>query len=187
MCFCSYHLCLIFRSCLMEMVLLYQFTSGLHLLVKYFKLNLVCIIYRLVLWVLLPWLFGCLPINLSMFPKAEVYLQGLASKLPFCWLQYSSLIYSFHSILDWAGLVMCLGFSTCILLALTWGGSTKPWSSGAVIGPLCIAGVLFAIFIIWEGRQGEVALVPHFLFLRKSYTGACLEGVSILFSFLNYS
>ncbi|CAL1700461.1 unnamed protein product [Somion occarium] len=87
-------------------------------------------------------------------------------------------------ILDWAGLVMCLGFSICILLALTWGGSTKPWSSGAVIGPLCIAGVLFAIFIIWEGRQGEVALVPHFLFLRKSYTGACLEGMCLLTSLI---
>lgn len=76
--------------------------------------------------------------------------------------------------------MLCLGFSTCLLLSLEWGGSVKPWSSAAVIAPLCVFGVLVVVFVAWEGFRGEHALVPYSIFHRRTQTGACLEAVSIL-------
>ncbi len=40
--------------------------------------------------------------------------------------------------LDWIGTILCLGMVTSLLLALQWGGVTKPWSDKSVIACLCV-------------------------------------------------
>ena len=87
----------------------------------------------------------------------------------------------YYSNLDWVGSVICLGLSTCVVLGLTWGGAVKPWKSFDVIFPLALAGVLIIMFLLWEKRQGDQALVPVSLFSRRTHTGACLEGVRSFF------
>jgi hypothetical protein len=82
--------------------------------------------------------------------------------------------------LDWIGTVLCVAFSTCLLLGLEWGGSVHPWNSVAVIVPLCIFGVLAISFIVWEWHRGLHALVPFEYFKRRTQSGACLEGVRLL-------
>ena len=42
-----------------------------------------------------------------------------------------------------------LGFGL-IILALTWGGATYPWSSPAVIVPLVLGVISAGIFVYWE-------------------------------------
>lgn len=86
-----------------------------------------------------------------------------------------------HSTLDWVGTALCLGFSTCLLLGLEWGGSVKPWKSASVIAPLCVAGVLVIVFVVWEGFRGSEALVPYSIFYRRTQTGASLEAVGDYF------
>ncbi|EKM48458.1 uncharacterized protein PHACADRAFT_266351, partial [Phanerochaete carnosa HHB-10118-sp] len=86
--------------------------------------------------------------------------------------------------LDWVGTFLCLGFSTCLLLGLEWGGSVKPWKSPSVIVPLCVFGVVLVVFIVWEGFRGSQALVPYSIFHRRTQCGASLEAFWLLTSLI---
>ncbi|KAG8991828.1 hypothetical protein FRB93_002563 [Tulasnella sp. JGI-2019a] len=57
-----------------------------------------------------------------------------------------------------------------------WGGVTRPWSSGSVIAPLCVCGVLLPSFIAWSWYMGEKALMPLSLWKRRTQIGCCLEA-----------
>jgi MFS family permease len=61
--------------------------------------------------------------------------------------------------MDPLGNALVLVGVVCYLLALQWGGVTKPWSSGAVIGTLVAFGIIVVLFIILEYFQGERAMV----------------------------
>ncbi len=51
--------------------------------------------------------------------------------------------------LDWIGTFLSLGFVTMLLLALQWGGNTKPWSDPAVI--VCLVLVSSSTYLIlWD-------------------------------------
>ena len=47
----------------------------------------------------------------------------------------------------------------CFILALQWGGTTKPWSSSPVIGTLVGFVVLLIVFGIVEWRMGDRAVL----------------------------
>ncbi len=55
--------------------------------------------------------------------------------------------------LDWVGAVLMLGIVSCLVLALSWGGISKPWSSPSVITPLVVFGVFIPV-----SRGGAVLL-----------------------------
>lgn len=61
----------------------------------------------------------------------------------------------------------------CLLLALQWGGQTKPWNSPTVIA-LLVLFVLFASlfsFLLW--RREDRALIPFRILKKRSiWTGA---------------
>lgn len=61
--------------------------------------------------------------------------------------------------MDIGGTVLILGAVICFLLALQWGGVSKPWSSSDVIGTLVGAAVLLAAFIVLEIFLGDRAAV----------------------------
>ena len=78
---------------------------------------------------------------------------------------------------DMGGTFIFITGITLIILATTWGGSTYPWSSAAVLTPLVIGGVLFAIFPVYEyllepGKllsswfPNQSAMIPFALFER---------------------
>ena len=46
------------------------------------------------------------------------------------------------------------------LLAIQWGGVTKPWNSATIIDLLCGAAAGFVLFIIQERFQGDEAMIP---------------------------
>lgn len=79
--------------------------------------------------------------------------------------------------LDYGGLVLVLGLTTTLLLALQWGGNTKPWSDGSVIACFVVFGVLCVVFVWWEYRLGERAMLPTKLLRRWTQVGTALEGV----------
>ncbi|KAK6426927.1 hypothetical protein LTR81_000705 [Elasticomyces elasticus] len=53
-----------------------------------------------------------------------------------------------------------------LLLALEYGGNQYAWDSSVIIGLLCGAAAVFALFLIWEHRAEDGAMVP-FAFLRS--------------------
>lgn len=61
-----------------------------------------------------------------------------------------------------------MGWGCCIILALQWGGVTKPWNDGSVIATLVLSAVLPIVFVLWEGWLGENAMFKLFLFKRRT-------------------
>jgi len=86
--------------------------------------------------------------------------------------------------LDWIGAALCLGFVTCLLLPLQWGGNTKPWTDRVVIALFCVFGVLFVAFILWERRKGQTGILPLSLFRRRTQIGTCISSFMIFMAML---
>ncbi|KAI1130977.1 MFS general substrate transporter [Nemania abortiva] len=66
--------------------------------------------------------------------------------------------------LDVLGFILFAGSVTMLLLSLQWGGIQYAWSSSVIIGLLVGFGVTFLVFVIWNLRRGESALIPPRLF-----------------------
>jgi hypothetical protein len=54
------------------------------------------------------------------------------------------------SIIDYGGMLLFFFGAGLIVLAVTWGGATDPWSSSAVLVPLVIGGIMFFSFFVYE-------------------------------------
>ncbi len=69
----------------------------------------------------------------------------------------------------------CLFAPTCVmlLLAVEWGGVTYAWKSAIVIGLICGAVALMAIFLLWERRRGDTAMIPLYLLKMRVVVCAC--------------
>lgn len=90
--------------------------------------------------------------------------------------------------IDVAGALTAATATVCLLLALTWGGSTYPWGSAQVIGLLCAAGILYLAFIIVE-RQVSEPLLPPDLFRNQVFVASgllALAGGMIVYAMIFY-
>ncbi|KAJ6263866.1 Efflux pump dotC [Drechslerella dactyloides] len=70
--------------------------------------------------------------------------------------------------LDYVGFLTLPGATTCLLLALQWGGITYPWSDGRVIGCFVGAAVLSAIFIFNIFKVAKDPLLPAYFFTNRT-------------------
>ncbi|KIW30271.1 uncharacterized protein PV07_06026 [Cladophialophora immunda] len=61
--------------------------------------------------------------------------------------------------MDFPGTFTLMAAIVCYLLAMQWGGATKPWSSGSVIAVLVLFGVLIIVFVVIEYFSGDRALL----------------------------
>ena len=68
--------------------------------------------------------------------------------------------------MDLPGSFTLMAAVVCYLLAMQWGGTSKPWSSGSVIGTLVTFGVLVIAFVGIEWYSGDRALL-QFRFLKQ--------------------
>ncbi|ERT01379.1 MFS gliotoxin efflux transporter GliA [Sporothrix schenckii 1099-18] len=78
---------------------------------------------------------------------------------------------------DPVGAALLMGAIICFILGLQWGGQTKAWSSGSVIGVLVAFGVILLVFAAWQVFQGERAMITPRLLRQRSV------WVSSLFTF----
>jgi hypothetical protein len=69
---------------------------------------------------------------------------------------------------DWVGMVLAMGWGCSVILALEWGGITKPWSDGGVIVCLVLIGVLPFVFVGWEYWLGDGAMFKLKLIMRRT-------------------
>ncbi|EIW76335.1 MFS general substrate transporter [Coniophora puteana RWD-64-598 SS2] len=67
---------------------------------------------------------------------------------------------------DWIGFLISLGTVVAFLFPLQFGGNTYPWNSANVIVPLVISVVGLALFLWWQGRMGNRALLPWHVIRR---------------------
>lgn len=83
---------------------------------------------------------------------------------------------------DLAGTFTFVSATICLLLTLSWGGTTYAWDNGRITAPLTVAGVLFCSFIGVEYWRKDSAIIPLRLLRRRSiiaaiWFGLCLGGV----------
>ncbi|KAF7314900.1 Major facilitator transporter-like protein [Mycena indigotica] len=90
--------------------------------------------------------------------------------------------------LDYIGATLVAAFVTCLVLALQWGGNTKPWSDKAVIICFVLSGVFAAATIAWEIWIGEErAMVPTTVFKSRSVFAIILYCFLSRFSLLLFA
>ena len=76
--------------------------------------------------------------------------------------------------LDLAGFVIFAPASIQFLLALEWGGTRYHWNSATITGLFCGAASTFALFMIFEYRKGNDAMIPFPMLRRRIVSLSCL-------------
>ncbi|KAF7303157.1 Major facilitator transporter-like protein [Mycena kentingensis (nom. inval.)] len=89
--------------------------------------------------------------------------------------------------LDYVGAILVAGFVTSLVLALQWGGNTKPWGDTAVIVCFVVGGVLAILTVCWEIWLGERAMVPTAIFKSRSIYAIMVYCFLSRFSLLLFS
>ncbi|KAM4064611.1 major facilitator superfamily protein [Hirsutella rhossiliensis] len=90
--------------------------------------------------------------------------------------------------MDAVGTVLFIGTVCCLLLVLTWGGNTYPWSDPRCIGLFVGFGLLSACFCYWIWRQKDMAPIPLRVLLQRSicmgaFTLFCIGMTSQIYAY----
>ncbi|KAI0160958.1 MFS general substrate transporter [Hypoxylon sp. FL1284] len=86
--------------------------------------------------------------------------------------------------LDLQGFCLVAPAAIMFFLALQWGGNRYAWDSSTVIGLFVGAGVTFILFLVWERRRGEEAMMPIFMIKKRiiwSASGTMFFFMGVLF------
>ncbi|KAF8143658.1 transporter [Mycena galopus ATCC 62051] len=89
--------------------------------------------------------------------------------------------------LDFVGATLVAATMTCLVLALQWGGNTKPWGDKAVIICFVFAAVLTGVYVGWEIYMGERAMTPTAIFKSRSVWAILAYCLLTRFSLLMFS
>jgi MFS transporter, DHA2 family, glioxin efflux transporter len=91
--------------------------------------------------------------------------------------------------MDIPGACAIMSAAVCFVLALQWGGTTKPWNSADVIGCLVGFGLLIGLVAVIEYYAGERALLIGRILKTRLMIGMCAYifcAASIFFCLLYY-
>lgn len=75
--------------------------------------------------------------------------------------------------LDLPGAVLLLGATSCLNLALQWGGIVYPWSDSKVFGCLIGFGLLLITFLYLQFRGKESSTIPLHIFRSRTVSASC--------------
>jgi len=81
--------------------------------------------------------------------------------------------------LDLPGTIVFIPAIVCLLLALQWGGSKYPWSSGRIIALFVVFGILIIAFIGIQLWQQEKATVPPRIIKQRHVWSAAWFAVCV--------
>jgi EmrB/QacA subfamily drug resistance transporter len=90
--------------------------------------------------------------------------------------------------MDFAGVLTAAAATACLLLALTWGGTTYSWGSAQVVGLLIGAFVLYPVFLLSE-RMVREPLLPLDLFRNQVFVASgllALAGGMVIYAMIFY-
>ncbi|EEP72931.1 drug resistance transporter, emrB/qacA subfamily [Micromonospora sp. ATCC 39149] len=79
-----------------------------------------------------------------------------------------------HTI-DWLGAALLVAGVSCLLLALSWGGTSYAWGSAVIIGLFAAGAVLGGLFLLQEVRVAE-PILPLRLFRSRTFALANSAG-----------
>jgi len=103
-----------------------------------------------------------------------IHFPDIAQKEPFS----LALVRKVAPELDLIGFLLFVPPSLMFLLALQFGsGNTHAWDSATVIGLLVGSGILAVIFVLWERRMGDRAMVPGSIIKQRIVWVSCTYGM----------
>jgi hypothetical protein len=76
--------------------------------------------------------------------------------------------------MDFIGTSLIIAAMTCYLLAMEWGGITKPWNSADMVAMLVLSAVLILVFVFNEWWQGERAQLTFRILKDRTLLVVCL-------------
>lgn len=77
--------------------------------------------------------------------------------------------------LDLFGNVILLSTAVMFFLAMQYSAQPHAWHTARVIGLLAGAGAGLILFIVWQWRRGERALIPPSIMLQRSVAAGCIN------------
>ena len=80
--------------------------------------------------------------------------------------------------IDVVGALTAAGATVCLLLGLSWGGSTYPWDSPQVLGSLVAAAELYLVFLVNERFAAE-PILPLDLFKNQVFAAGALLALTV--------
>lgn len=86
--------------------------------------------------------------------------------------------------LDLVGFALICPAAIMFFLGLQFGGNRHPWNSSTVIGLLVGAAATLVVFLFWEYRQGDEAMVPFALLRHRVIWSAAMTLFFVLSSIL---
>lgn len=89
---------------------------------------------------------------------------------------------SFFSDLDTMGFFLLSPTLVMFLLALEWGGTTYPWNSTMVIALFCGSAGNLALFLTWEFKKGDAAMIPLKMIKQRVI---CFSSLTVFFLYAN--
>ncbi len=90
-----------------------------------------------------------------------------------------------HHELDLVGFILFAPAPTMLLLALEYGGNGYSWNSSTVIGLLCGAVAECILWLIWNWKAGDNALIPVSMArIRTVWASSVLQGFSMTALFI---
>ncbi|KAA8613358.1 ProP Permease of the major facilitator superfamily [Pyrenophora tritici-repentis] len=117
--------------------------------------------WRFIFWINLP--FGSVGLVLVWFTLKK---PPPAVKGGIPWIQ------KLHQ-LDFPGAILLLGATSCLNLALQWGGVVYPWSNAKVFGCLIGFGLLLITFVSLQYRDKESSTIPLRIFRSRTVSASC--------------
>ncbi|KAK0650046.1 major facilitator superfamily domain-containing protein [Cercophora newfieldiana] len=82
--------------------------------------------------------------------------------------------------LDLFGFALFAPSAVMFLLGLEFGGRQYPWQSATVVGLLVGSVGMFAVFIAWEHRQGDRAMIPLSMVRKREVWTSMLAGTFLM-------
>ncbi|KAI1746306.1 MFS general substrate transporter [Xylaria scruposa] len=83
--------------------------------------------------------------------------------------------------LDIFGFILFAPAAILLLLALQFGsGNTYAWDSSIIIGLFVGSGVAAILFLLWEWKAGDVAIIPFSMVKNRIVWASCLQYVSLI-------
>ncbi|MEU0565155.1 MFS transporter [Nonomuraea sp. NPDC005983] len=82
--------------------------------------------------------------------------------------------------IDYAGVVLLGGATSCLVLITTWGGTVRPWTDPVIVGLAVAALAMLAGWVLVERRAAEPVL-PLGLFGIRAFTMASIVGFVVGF------
>ena len=76
--------------------------------------------------------------------------------------------------IDYAGIVLLVGWAVALVLVATWGGSQYAWLSPQVLGLAALAAVLAAVWVVVERRAAEPVMPPRLFGVRTFALGSAI-------------